>query len=50
MPKRFCKYVWDVECVEASSNGTIRFVPMEAATDDDIKKIFVENETLHIEQ
>lgn len=49
LAKRFCKDVWNIECTNASLNGPVKFIPMETATEEDINRLFVENETLHIE-
>lgn len=35
--------------MNTSLNGPVKFIPMETVTEEDVKQLFVENETLHIE-
>ena len=48
MAKRYCEIVFGVTASGSNSNGPIKFTPVEA-DEQDIKKIFVEDETIHIE-
>ncbi|MBO5450612.1 MAG: hypothetical protein J6A11_03605 [Lachnospiraceae bacterium] len=47
--KRYCEIVFGVIAFGDRLNGTIKFTPAEADKND-IKNIFVENETIHFDR